>query len=67
MKQDWTRRPPNSIVKAAIDFVRRVSKQKPEKPDYWCACGQCERNENDAEEIIDMANAQTDCSQAEGQ
>ena len=37
------------------EFVQRVAKQKPEKPDYWSACGQCERNSNDAEDLLDAA------------
>lgn len=40
----------------AYEFILRVSKQTPEKPDYWCSCGQCERNESDAEDIIARAN-----------
>lgn len=35
------------------EFVSRISKQKPEKPDYWCACGQCKRNIEDAEEPLE--------------
>ncbi len=41
-----------------LEFVGRIAKQTPEKPDYWCACGQCERNANDAQDIL--ANAQDD-------
>lgn len=37
------------------EFVQRVAKQKPEKPDYWSACGQCERNISDAEDLIASA------------
>ena len=44
----------------AYEFILRVSKQIPEKPDYWCSCGQCERNESDAEDIIAQANARLD-------
>lgn len=35
------------------DFVERLSKQKPEKPDYWSTCGQCERNISEAEDLIE--------------
>lgn len=31
-------------LEAAAAFIQDVSKQKPEKPDYWSSCGQCERN-----------------------
>lgn len=37
------------------EFVERVSKQKPEKPDYWSSCGQCEHNISDAEDLIAAA------------
>jgi len=33
-------------------FVVGVSQQRPEKPDYWCSCGQCERNIEDARELV---------------
>ena len=34
------------------DFLTELSKQKPEKPDYWSSCGQCERNSSTAEDLI---------------
>ena len=37
------------------EFVQRVAGQKPEKPDYWSACGQCERNISDAEDLLASA------------
>jgi chromosome segregation ATPase len=37
------------------NFVSEVAKQKPEKPDYWSSCSQCERNASNAEELIDAA------------
>ena len=27
--------------------------QIPEKPDYWCSCGQCERNIDRVDDIIE--------------
>jgi hypothetical protein len=36
-------------------FITDISKQKPEKPDYWSSCGQCENNIDVAEGIIDAA------------
>lgn len=40
-------------------FVAAVAKQKPEKPDYWSACSQCESNISDAEDLIEaMAKEQ---------
>jgi hypothetical protein len=34
------------------EFIEAVSKQKPEKPDYWSTCMQCERNISDAEDLL---------------
>ncbi|KVC84005.1 hypothetical protein [Burkholderia ubonensis] len=36
-------------------FVREISEQTPEKPDYWSSCGQCERNEDVAQDLMDAA------------
>lgn len=33
-------------------FIEMVSKQKPEKPDYWSSCGQCQSNSNEADELL---------------
>lgn len=42
-------------------FVAAVAKQKPQKPDYWSACSQCESNISDAEDLIEaMAKEQGD-------
>lgn len=43
---------PMSNSAPMYDFVERVSKQLPEKPDHWSSCGQCEHNINDAEELL---------------
>lgn len=34
------------------DFLTELSKQKPEKPDYWSSCGQCDRNSSTAEDLL---------------
>lgn len=34
------------------EFVETVAKQRPEKPDYWSACGQCEHNISDAQDLL---------------
>jgi hypothetical protein len=34
-------------------FVREVAAQLPERPDHWSACGQCERNSERAQDILD--------------
>lgn len=39
----------------AESFIKDVSKQAPEKPDYWSSCGQCDRNIDRAEEILEQA------------
>ena len=31
------------------EFVSTISKQSPEKPDYWSSCGQCDRNIDEAQ------------------
>jgi hypothetical protein len=36
-----------------LEFVREVAQQKPEKPDYWSSCGQCERNISTAEDLLE--------------
>lgn len=35
-----------------IELLERISKQEPERPDYWSTCGQCERNISDAEDAV---------------
>ncbi len=42
-------------LKTMRAFVERVAKQRPEKPDHWCSCGQCERNAEEARELTDRA------------
>lgn len=32
--------------------LRRIAAQKPEKPDYWTRCGQCDSNIEDAKEAL---------------
>jgi hypothetical protein len=39
-------------------MVRSVAAQKPEKPDYWNSCGQCERNIDEAKETLSSPNNQ---------
>ena len=53
-------------VEGMLEFVVRVSKQTPEKPDYWSSCSQCERNSSDAEDLLELPNAHhtVDCTQA---
>lgn len=42
------------IIEAEVtEFINDVSQQEPEKPDYWSSCGQCDRNIDRAEEIVD--------------
>ncbi len=43
---------------AVIKFLKRLSQQTPEKPDYWSSCGQCERNANEAEELLESTHPQ---------
>jgi len=43
-------------IEMVVEFINKVVGQIPEKPDYWCSCGQCERNIDAADDIIDKAN-----------
>jgi len=42
-------------------FIESISKQKPEKPDHFTGCSQCERNISDAEDLINPV-----CSRCNG-
>lgn len=33
-------------------FVKKISEQIPEKPDYWNSCSQCEHNASEAEDLL---------------
>jgi len=41
-------------------FIERISKQKPETPDYWATCGQCERNIDEAQDLVAARQAAKD-------
>lgn len=41
------------LTGAEREFIERVAKQKPEKPDYWSSCSQCEHNISDAEDLVE--------------
>lgn len=45
--------PPSESNQNMYEFVTRITEQIPEKPDYWSSCGQCERNINDAQDLIE--------------
>ncbi|HEY1129159.1 MAG TPA: hypothetical protein VGF12_07130 [Roseateles sp.] len=49
------------------EFVERVAKQKPEKPDHWSACSQCEHNISDAEDLLSTDPATAPDAQQQGQ
>lgn len=34
-------------------FIRKVAAQKPEKPDHWSSCGQCQHNAEEAQDLLD--------------
>lgn len=44
--------PAPAVPQGWRDFLTELSKQKPEKPDYWSSCGQCERNSSTAEDLL---------------
>lgn len=43
-----------AMVEVMRAFILKVSQQKPEKPDHWNSCGQCECNENEAYELLSI-------------
>lgn len=47
----------DKVAAGLLDFVLRIAKQTPEKPDYWSSCGQCDSNISDAEDLIDARAA----------
>lgn len=34
-------------------FIRKIAAQKPEKPDHWSSCGQCQHNAEEAQDLLD--------------
>ena len=50
--RDVGRAPAPAVPQGWRDFLTELSKQKPEKPDYWSSCGQCERNSSTAEDLL---------------
>ncbi|WP_254661814.1 hypothetical protein [Burkholderia sp. CCA53] len=44
-------------LEAAAAFVQDVSKQKPERPDYWSSCSQCEHNIDRAQDLLEKQAA----------
>ncbi|MGB8422243.1 hypothetical protein [Paraburkholderia sp.] len=41
------------------EFLQELSQQTPEQPDYWSSCGQCQRNANRAEDLLETLVADT--------
>jgi len=39
-------------------FIRKIAAQKPEKPDHWNSCSQCQHNAEEAQDLIDASPAQ---------
>lgn len=35
-----------------MSFVKDISEQRPEKPDYWSSCSQCDRNIDNARDLL---------------
>ena len=46
---------PADAGEAVSSFIRDVAAQKPEKPDHWSSCGQCEHNRDRAQDLLDAA------------
>jgi hypothetical protein len=43
------------VPESFVEFIKGVAQQEPEKPDYWSSCSQCQRNIDEAEELLDAA------------
>ena len=43
----------NKQIEEMQEFIRKVSLQTPDKPDYFSSCKQCKRNIEEAKEFID--------------
>ena len=41
-----------AVIEKLLAFVKYVSEQTPEKPDYWASCGQCSSNSDEAEDLL---------------
>ncbi|MBU9404029.1 hypothetical protein KTE13_30285, partial [Burkholderia multivorans] len=56
---EWIRRTAElrAALEAAAAFVQDVSKQKPERPDYWSSCSQCEHNIDRAQDLLEKQAA----------
>lgn len=39
-------------ISELLIFVKKISEQIPEKPDYWNSCSQCEHNASEAEDLL---------------
>lgn len=53
--------PPQAVVAQPVDardlLIAEIAQQKPEKPDHWSSCSQCEHNIEKAQDIIDAAQS----------
>lgn len=47
----------SAVVLDDAMFLHDVAAQEPEKPDYWSSCGQCERNIERAQDILEARAA----------
>jgi hypothetical protein len=44
---------PAQVSAEVIEFLKHMANETPEKPDYWSSCGQCERNSNSADDLLE--------------
>jgi hypothetical protein len=40
------------VIEKLQRYIEGISRQVPEKPDFWNSCGQCDRNIEDAQDIL---------------
>jgi hypothetical protein len=53
-------------VQMMREFIAGIAMQKPEKPDHWSSCGQCESNINAADELWDQLKDMPTAVRGEG-
>lgn len=44
--------PEKEDINAVVEYIEYIATQRPEKPDYWSSCGQCQTNINNADDLI---------------
>lgn len=53
----YREQPAPAVPDAVVEFLREIKNQIPEKPDHWNSCGQCERNSDKADDLLELIYA----------